>query len=514
MPSRFPLSAKILLWFVLNLILLGLLLYALLLAQFGLGQDWLLSSLANDRIDAVSESLLLELGQEPVTNWNVTVKAFDDRYQPHAHFLVFGGDGEPLAGSAVVLPDEIRRRMEIFRGPFRHDRRPPQRLDESSAPGSSGPGPPPFGREPDRPPPGPRPKFMTHTTEPSRYWVVVPAHFHQAGNPHPGPLALVIVSDSLSAGGLFFDSTPWLVTGAAALLLSVLLWFPLVRGINRSIAQMTEATRQIAAGRFDTRVNERRRDELGTLGRAINQMAARLDGLVSGQKRFLGDVAHELCSPLAKLRVSLAILAQRTKTDQQKYLNSAEDAHMASLVNELLSFSKASFSARSAPLRPVSAREAADKAVRREAVEGTAVQVEIPADLLVMADAELLVRALANLLRNSIRYAGEAGPITLAGHQDGNQARITVSDCGPGVPANELTRIFDPFYRVDVSRDRATGGVGLGLAIVKTCVEACGGTVACRNREPKGLEVTLQLRTEQARPNDPKAKAVENTLPE
>jgi two-component system sensor histidine kinase CpxA len=357
---------------------------------------------------------------------------------------------------------------------------------------------------------------MTHTTEPSRYWVVVPARFHQAGNPHPGPLALVIVSDSLSAGGLFFDVTPWLVTGAAALLLSVLLWFPLVRGINRSIAQMTEATRQIAAGRFDTRVNERRRDELGTLGRAINQMAARLDGLVSGQKRFLGDVAHELCSPLAKLRVSLAILGQRTKTDQQKYLISAEDeaAHMASLVNELLSFSKASLSARSAPLRSVSALEAADKALRRETVEGTAVHVEIPADLRVIADAELLVRALANLLRNSIRYAGEAGPITVTGDRAGTQARITVSDCGPGVPANELARIFDPFYRVDASRDRATGGVGLGLAIVKTCVEACGGSVTCRNREPKGLEVTLQLRTEEARPAAAKGEAVQNTLPE
>jgi two-component system sensor histidine kinase CpxA len=506
MPNRFPLSAKILLWFVLNLILLGLLLYALLLAQFGLGQDWLLSSLANDRIDAVSESLQLELGQEPATNWNAIVKEFDDRYQPHAHFLLFAGDSQPLAGVSVALPDEIRHRLEMFRGFFHHDRPPPQ-PDEF-------PGPPPFGKGPDRPPPGPRPKFMTHTTEPSRYWVMVPARIRQAGNPHPGPLALVIVSDSLSAGGLFFDSTPWLVTGAAALLLSVLLWFPLVHGINRSIAQMTEATRQIAAGHFDTRVNERRRDELGILGRAINQMAARLDGLVSGQKRFLGDVAHELCSPLAKLRVSLAILGQHTKTDQQKYLASAEDeaAHMASLVDELLSFSKASLSARSAPLRPVSAREAADKAIRREAVEGIAVQVGIPPDLLVMADAELLVRALANLLRNSIRYAGEAGPITVAGQRDGHQARIIVSDRGPGVPANELARVFDPFYRVDVSRDRATGGVGLGLAIVKTCVEACGGSVTCRNREPSGLEVTLQLRAEDATTAPAKGSAAQNPL--
>ena len=122
------------------------------------------------------------------------------------------------------------------------------------------------------------------------------------------------------------------------------------------------------------------------------------------------------------------------------------------------------------------------------------------------SDAELLVRALANLVRNSIRYAGEAGPITLSGRREGNLILLTVSDCGPGVPANELARIFDPFYRVDVSRDRATGGVGLGLAIVKTCVEACGGSVSCRNREPKGLDVTLQLRAAEASADQAKSK--------
>lgn len=492
MPSRFPLSAKILLWFVLNLVLLGLLLYVLLLVQFGFGQDWLLSAMANDRIDAVSESLLLDLGQEPSSDWAATVKEFDNRYQPHAHFLVFGGDGIQVAGSPLTLPEEIRRRLTPFRGRFPHDRPPWERADRPSDE--------PSGRGPDHPPqgpgPGPGPKFMTHTAEPSRYWVIVPRFFHQVGQSHPGFLVLVIVSDSLSAGGLFFDGTPWLMTGAAAILLSVLLWFPLIRGINRSIAQMTEATRQIAAGHFETRVDEGRRDELGILGRSINQMASRLDGLVAGQKRFLGDVAHELVSPLAKLRVSLAIVAQRTEAGKKKYLDSAEGEaeHMAGLVNELLSFSKASLNARAAPLRPVSVAEAADKAIRREATDGTAIQVDIPANLWVMADPEMLARALANLLRNAIRYAGHAGPITVAGQRQGSTACLTVSDRGPGIPAKDLLRIFDPFYRVDDSRDRATGGVGLGLAIVKTCVDACGGTVTCRNREPSGLEAVIELR--------------------
>jgi hypothetical protein len=93
MPRHCPLSAKILLWFVLNLALLGLLLYALLLAQFGFGQDWLLSTMANDRIDAVSESIFLELGQEPAVDWSAAIKRFDNTYQNHAHFRSAGRSG-------------------------------------------------------------------------------------------------------------------------------------------------------------------------------------------------------------------------------------------------------------------------------------------------------------------------------------------------------------------------------------------------------------------------------------
>jgi len=202
-----------------------------------------------------------------------------------------------------------------------------------------------------------------------------------------------------------------------------------------------------------------------------------------------------LCSPLAKLRVSLGIIDQQAGEDQKSYVAGAEEeaAHMAGLVNELLSFSKASLTSSTIKLRPVPVLEIAEKAVHREAPAPLRVALEIPADLQVMADPELLARALANLLRNAVRYAGEAGPITVSAQRNGKGVMITVADSGPGVPDGELARIFDPFYRVDSSRDRATGGTGLGLAIVKTCIESCGGTVTGRNRKPSGLEVTITL---------------------
>jgi two-component system sensor histidine kinase CpxA len=486
MPRRFPLYAKILLMFFLNLALLAGLFWWFFRGQFPSGPDWLVPSEAGERIDSVSEIILGELAQKPMNEWTSVLQRFNNGYHDKVRFLVFNGRCQQMAGVPIDLPSDIRKRLN---GPFGPHHGP-------------GPGPdrgPPPGEREEGPPPGPlgdpRPKFMIHTKDPSRYWVIVHSMPFAPEERRGEPLNLILVSDSLGAGGLFFDVRPWVTIGLAGFALSALLWFPVLRGINRSIAHITQATKQIAEGRFDTRVEEGRRDELGDLGKAVNQMAGRLAGLVAGQKRFLGDVAHELCSPLAKLRVSLGILEQRAGEEHKTYLASAEDeaAHIAGLVNELLSFSKASLTAPRAPLRPVLVREAVDKAVRREVTDDVRVQVEVPNDLMVKADIELLTRALSNLLRNAVRYAGQAGPITVDARRDQEEVKITVTDCGPGVPAPDLPRIFDPFYRADASRDRETGGVGLGLAIVKTCIESCGGAVSCRNLEPAGLEVALRL---------------------
>ena len=110
-----------------------------------------------------------------------------------------------------------------------------------------------------------------------------------------------------------------------------------------------------------------------------------------------------------------------------------------------------------------------------------------------MSHPDYLFRSLANILRNAIRYAGDAGPIVVSASEKGGVVSIIVADNGPGIPASELEEVFKPFYRPEFARQRETGGVGLGLAIVRTCVEACGGTVKCRNRSPKGLEAEIRL---------------------
>ena len=512
MTRRFPLYARILFWLFLNLVALASAFYLLVRAQFGFGLDWLLSGSAGQRVDAVSNIICAELNDHPQSEWNSVLKRFSAAYQ--LQFFVFHANGEQLAGNATQLPPEVRAKLVERLAP--QEQRPRPREAGQPPPQEPRPPPPEMGQPPPRnrppgsPPPRPaqnaapappgehhgaNPKFMFRTTGPTRYWLVVRARLGNPQRPRPIPVALVTMSSTLSGGGLVFDIKPWLAVSLGALVFSVLLWLPMVRGITRSIAQITHASRQIAEGRFDVRVDERRQDELGSLGQAVNRMASRLAALVTGQKRFLGDVAHELCSPLARLQMALGILEQRADDSQRPYVTSAceKAAQIASLVNELLSFSKASLGAGITRLQPVTLLELAEKAVKRETTGGAQIRVEVAGDLRAMAEPDLMLRALSNLLRNAIRYAGHAGPITVSARRDEDKVWLTVGDCGPGVPERDLTQIFDPFYRVETSRDRSTGGVGLGLAIVKTCVESCGGSVAAGNRAPSGLEITIKL---------------------
>ena len=369
------------------------------------------------------------------------------------------------------------------------------------------------GRPPERPDPEvaglqerPPQKSMIHTPQPSRYWVVAPMILpdkQHARGPGPDgrlpvvPMTLVIESDTLSAGGLFFDVKPWIIGGIGVVLISVIFWFPPVRGITRAISQMTRATEKIAEGQFDVRSQVSRQDELGALSESINQMALRLSGFVTGQKRFLGDIAHELCSPIARMQVALGILEQRADEKQAENLKDLREEveQISGLVNELLSFSKASLAKAAIKVKPVSVWKLVDKTVSRECggAEDVEVKVDVPEDLQALADPDLCLRALGNILRNAIRYAAKAGPITISARREAEWVVIAIEDCGSGIPEEAIAQIFDPFYRVDTSRARETGGVGLGLAIVKTCIESCGGTVSCENRAPSGLRVKVWL---------------------
>jgi two-component system sensor histidine kinase CpxA len=206
-------------------------------------------------------------------------------------------------------------------------------------------------------------------------------------------------------------------------------------------------------------------------------------------------VAHELCSPIARIQVSLGILDHRAQENQKKYVEGVQEEveHMSGLVNELLLFSRAQLSTSGTAMTRVNVAETVRRVLDREAGEGAQVETNLDERTAVLAQPEYLARSLANVVRNAIRYAGECGPIVISAQEKDDMVSITVADLGPGIPEAELEAVFKPFYRPEYARQRETGGVGLGLAIVRTCIEACGGGVSCRNRPGKGLEVEIQL---------------------
>jgi two-component system sensor histidine kinase CpxA len=265
--------------------------------------------------------------------------------------------------------------------------------------------------------------------------------------------------------------------------------------MTKTIRRITAATGNIADGHFDVTLAATRRDELGQLSDSINRMAGRLSGYVHGQKRFLGDIAHELSSPIARMQMALGVLEQRSSEREATYVADVREEleHMSTLVNELLQFSRSGIARQKCSLQPVDIPDVLRRAVNREGVPEVIFRTEVDPDVHAMADPECLFRAFANIIRNAVRYAGDAGPITLSAKENSDRVRISIADCGPGIPASELENIFRPFYRPEFARTRETGGVGLGLAIVRDSIESCGGRVECRNRIPQGLEVVIEL---------------------
>jgi two-component system sensor histidine kinase CpxA len=216
--------------------------------------------------------------------------------------------------------------------------------------------------------------------------------------------------------------------------------------------------------------------------------------LVKGQKRFLGDVAHELCSPLARLRTGLGILESRLPESELSRLAAIEDEarELGELIDEILAFSRATAGFKHLHSMPIDLRALIDEMIAREASHAH-VECAVDGSIRTLADAKLLKRAMGNLLRNAIRYAGEDARIRVSASIKGGQVVVSVSDNGPGVPEAEIVNLFEPFYRPDSARTRENGGTGLGLTIVKSCIEACGGSVCAHNEKPSGFCVEMLL---------------------
>ena len=509
-PGGWPLSRKILCLALLNLSLLGIALFAFARSQFQLGAESLLLSSARDRIVGIADTFTLGLANLPESERDSMFESYSTRYG--ADVFLTDPRGVAFLGPQIVLSRELLD--EINRTAPQRKRPPPKKEREGGRRGEAGDSTPPppeddsgpsFAENAGGPPPKqghpgspPDAAFLVITHNPTLYWAGarVPVKLPEWDSERPA--IFLLRSPSMFNSHLFFDWRLWSAVALTVIGVTALCWLPFVRGITRSVGEMDRVTRQLSEGRFGAQVAATRSDELGHLGAQINRMAARLESFVKNQKRFLGDIAHELCAPLARIQFALGILERKTAAGEAEltpHVNALyeEIQEMSSLVNELLSFSKAGMNPEAAPLDAVDLESVVTRVIAREAFAGAPVESIVPAGLRVMANEAFLARAVSNVVRNAVRYAGAAGPVEIRAERQGDIVALFVADSGPGLPESELAEVFAPFYRPEAARTRETGGAGLGLAIVKSCVEACRGTVECRNRSPQGLEVVFRL---------------------
>jgi len=498
MKVQFPLSLKVACWLVLNLVLLAATAIGFLVIQGGLSWDALVAGAPGDRLHALSSAVVGEASAATDSGRDAVLARFSRAYG--ADFSIVQNHGRQLAGPVTALPKEVRQRIDEgpLQGPPGDGQLgpPPERDDDAEArPGPRPDSPGPAAREPEMEANRRRHgRFLVHAGSPAQWWLGFRAPFRRDGG-FPIPATVVIRAHSFWSVILLLNLESWLLIGAVVVGLSVLFWLPLVRSITSQLRALSTATERIADGQFSTRVAPGRRDELGKLAESVNTMAARLDTLVNGQRRFLADIAHELGSPIGRLQVATEILEAQANPGLAEHVADVRDEvqHMAELVNELLAFTKAGMRPRDAEQSPVPIDALFNRVLTREDPQKR-VRTVAGDKLRILGDEPLLARAVGNLVRNALRYAGDSGAITLSATRENGSVTISVDDEGPGVPAAALQRLGEPFYRPESARTRETGGVGLGLAIVRSSVAASGGQVKFSNRTPRGFRAEIKLK--------------------
>ncbi len=280
---------------------------------------------------------------------------------------------------------------------------------------------------------------------------------------------------------------------------------PLVRTIVSPIERLTRAVRQFGEGALGTRSGIRRRDEVGELAAAFDEMAERLERQVKTERELLANISHELRTPLSRIRVALELGAEGDPARAQRYLGEigSDLAELERLVEDVLTAARLEARSRHGeplPMHPseVAVADVVREAARRfaEAWPDRALEVHVADGLpKLAADAVLLRRALDNLLDNARKYSEAPSPITLRAFARADDGRVAleVTDRGIGMSEADLQELFTPFFRSDRSRQRGTGGVGLGLVLAQRIAEAHGGTLEARSEVGKGTAFTLSL---------------------
>lgn len=522
MKVRFSLYTQTIALLTCYLIALGLAIGLFLNSNFG-GWEALLNSPVGERADQVAETINNQLQTAPAEKWTDILNDFGHLY--NVKYSVFDFGGNQLAGDKTELPSEVKNRFfpplppmppDFKMGVFTH-KLPPlpglpigqgQPIGFGTPPHAAafqgihvGPGPFPDHKFEFFTPAhamGIHGRMVTHVKSANEdsYWIGQRSIFKtKEGNFLPG--AILARMENPWTSSLIVDFKMLGAVLAAIIILSILFWLPFVHMITRELTRLTKATEEIASGKFNVKIDNKRSDEIGRLTEAVNTMAYKLNGFVEGQKGFLGAISHELFSPLARLGLALELLDSSSTEEQKRHIADIQDEinEMNQLINELLAYARAGMNEPKVELREIDLNPILNNLKNKFNLNDN-LKLDLSQPCNALVEPLLFERAVSNILRNSIKYAGQNSPIEISATNspEGNKLKLIISDRGPGVPQDAISRLGEPFYRPEASRSRESGGVGLGLAIVKTCIIACEGEFSISNRPEGGLSATIVLK--------------------
>lgn len=281
--------------------------------------------------------------------------------------------------------------------------------------------------------------------------------------------------------------------GSLAVAIALVFTFALSRRVLAPVRALTASARRLGQGDFSQRVKTRDKGEVGELAQAFNSMADDLDKTERLRRNMIADAAHELRTPLSNVQGYMEALRDGVAKPDAPTIQSVyeEVVLLSRLVDDLQELALAEAGELKLVIRPEDINAIAKQAVAAAQAQATAKGISVVTDLPAGLppcdiDARRISEVLHNLLDNAVAHTQAGGLITVAGVQQGKWMEVSVADTGEGIPAEELSNIFDRFYRIDKSRTRATGGHGLGLTIARRLVEAHGGKIEVKSELGKG----------------------------
>jgi signal transduction histidine kinase len=292
-----------------------------------------------------------------------------------------------------------------------------------------------------------------------------------------------------------------LISTVVASIVAVVISLFVANRITVPLRRLAAGVHRIASGGYETRVPVTENDEIGDLAAAFNSMAGALEDAESRRVRLVGDVAHELRTPLSTLRGNLEGLLDGVVEPEPRLweLLLSETERLGRIINDLQGLSRVESGVVSFDVGPVTPEHVVNATLERMtprfAEQGIALHREMTTGLpMVAVDQDRAIQALSNVLTNALRYTAPGGIVTVSADLEGEMVVIRVRDTGIGIPEEDLPRIFDRFYRVDKARSRALGGSGIGLTIARVLVEGQGGRIWAESPGPgKGSTFSIAL---------------------